>query len=120
VTILPRILPQNEADLRAKILRQILRKEAEMGGKLFGSVPEGRHRQFFCLDRHTWIWHEEWKNAQGKRQSVTTRYEVRPDGVIKIQDGHVYQNLSPEEFRNFKNAVHMYRDRLRTKKLQAA
>jgi hypothetical protein len=123
MTILPKIMPRNEYEEQAKIERKLIRKEAKIGGQLFGSVPTSRHRQFFCLDEHTWIWHEEWQNSRGKRQAVTTRYEVRPNGILKIQDGHVYQRLSDEETRNLYNSAKLYYERVHAyyaKQLQTA
>jgi hypothetical protein len=123
MTVLPRISPRSNEDRQAKIQRQLIQKEAEIGGQLFGAIPKGRRRQFFCLDRHTWVWHEEWQDAKGKRQSVTTRYEVRPNGIIKIQDGHVYQRVTPDETRNLFNSAKLYYQRVSDyydKQLQAA
>jgi hypothetical protein len=87
----------------------ILRHEAVRGGKLFGPLPKGYERQFFCLDRHTWIWHESWVDKKGRRQSVTTRYDVRPNGILKLQNGKVYQRLSRQEMANFYRAAKLYR-----------
>ena len=92
--------------------RELIRREAEIGGQLFGPVPSGHHRQFFCLDEHTWVWYEEWTDAAGRQQSVTTRYEVRPNGVLKIQDSGSYQRLSRDEARNLYNATELYRRRV--------
>jgi len=91
--------------------RELIRREAEIGGRLFGPVPEGHERQFFCLDAHTWVWHESWQE-NGKQRSVTTRYEVRPNGVLKIQDGQGYQRLSRTEARNLYQATELYRQRV--------
>ncbi len=95
----------------AKVRRQLIRREAEIGGTLFGPVAKGHRRDFFCLDQHTWVWHEEWQE-DGKRQQLTTRYEVRPDGVLKIQGNRPYQRLSREEARNLYQAVELYRQKV--------
>ncbi|HVV25760.1 MAG TPA: hypothetical protein VHC21_01890 [Candidatus Saccharimonadales bacterium] len=91
--------------------RQLIQREAEIGGQLFGPVPKGRVRRFFCLDMHTWVWHEEW-TENGKQRAVTTRYEVRPGGVLKIQDGGGYQRLSREEAANLYRATELYQQRV--------
>src|ERR1700758_2798691 len=70
--------------------RQLIQWESEIGGKLFGSVPEGHHRQFFNLDQRTWVWYEEWLDDTGKLQSATTRYEVHDNGILKVQEGTPY------------------------------
>jgi hypothetical protein len=111
VGILPKILPRNEAERSAQIDRQLMQMEAKLGGELFGPVPKGHQRQFFCLDETTWIWHEEWQSG-GRKRAVTTRYEVRPDGIIKLQDGQPYQRLSDGEAVNLYRAVGMYRDKI--------
>lgn len=108
-------MAQRDAEKRARRYRELIRKEAEIGGALFGSVPAGGRREFFCLDRSTWIWHEEWTDQNGKRHVVTTRYDVRPDGVLKAQDGHPYQRLTRKEARHFYKAVKMYNERVQAK-----
>jgi len=108
MSILPKII-RDEATRQQEIKSELLRREAEIGGKLFGPVPKGHHRQFFCLDKHTWIWHEEWNDAQGIHRAVTTRYDIRPSGVIKSQDGqNTFRRLSQEEATNLRNAMVMY------------
>jgi hypothetical protein len=108
---LTKILPGDNKSPEDKLERELLKLESEIGGQLFGPVPKGHRREFFCLDRHTWIWHEEW-TEKGKRKIVTTRYEIRPNGVLKIQDGQAYQRLSEFEARNLYWAVEMYRQQV--------
>ena len=110
--VLPKITPQNDEQRRAALVRKHKRREAEIGGQLFGPVPKGRHRQFFCIDEHTWVWHEEWKDNKGQHKAITTRYDVRPDGILKVQDGQVYQRLSRDETRNLYHAARLYKDRV--------
>lgn len=93
---------------QADFYRAMMRKEAELGGRLFGPIPKDHRREFFCLDRHTWVWHEEWKDASGKWQHRTTRYDVRTNDILKAQDGLGYQQVSPEEAHNLSQAVGMY------------
>ena len=111
--LLPRILRSSEAQLAAEERRNMIRHEAKIGGTLFGPIPAGRTREFFCLDRHTWVWHESWIDAAGKQQAVTTRYEVRPSGVLKIQNDQVYQSLSYGEAVNLYKAVGLYAQRVK-------
>jgi len=79
------ITGQDDEQKQIGYYRQLMRREAEMGGHVFGPVPEGRRREFFCLDKNTWIWHEEWTDTNGNRQSKTTRYDVRPTGILKLK-----------------------------------
>jgi hypothetical protein len=81
-----------------------------LGSTLFGTVPSGRRREFFCLDERTWVWHEEWNDAQLQHHAVTTSYNVRPDGIVKVQDGMPYQYVSFEEGKRLCVAVQMYKE----------
>jgi hypothetical protein len=121
--VLPRIMPgHGEERRRNKAHNDILRYEAKLGGQLFGPVPQGHRREFFCLDRHTWVWLEEWTDQNGQRQSIMTRYHVRPDGILKTQNNQAYQNLGHDELSNFYRAVRLYAQRVPTalRQLQTA
>jgi hypothetical protein len=96
---------------RAEIYKSLIHWEAQIGGQLFGPVPDGVRREFFCLDRHTWVWHEEWTDNTG-RHAMTTRYDVRPTGIVKSQGDSAYQSMSDQELKNFFSAVQMYRQRV--------
>jgi hypothetical protein len=101
---------------------ELIRYEAQIGGQLFGALPKGHRREFFCLDEHTWVWHEEWTDENGKRQVVTTRYDVRPSGILKAQ-GSQYQPLSTQETINLYQAIELYEQQVGAaydKMLQAA
>ena len=88
--------------------RELLTLESEVGAKLFGPVPAGHRREFFCLDEYTWIWHEEWLDASKKLATSTIRYEVSDHGVLKVQEGARYSYLEGEELQNFGIAIRMY------------
>lgn len=103
---------------RTAIYRALLRKEAEIGGKLFGPVARGGRREFFCLDEHTVVWHEEWLDKKGSRQVRTTRYDIRPTGVLKAQNGQHYQMVSVGEARNLQDAVNAYVTRVKSELYQ--
>jgi hypothetical protein len=106
-------LNQRDAERRARRYRDLIRQEAKIGGELFGSVPQGGRREFFCLDRSTWVWHEEWFDKHGKHHAITTRYDIRPAGILKAQDGHPYHYIGYEEAKHFAKAVHLYNRRIR-------
>ena len=93
---------------RAQVHRELIRHEAKIGGQLFGPVAKGNRREFFCLDENTWVWHEEWTDQGGRRHAVTTRYDVRPDGVLKAQDRQPYQYLTADEALRLYKAVSLY------------
>lgn len=103
---------RKEEQHQAEVRRALLHYQARLGGELFGPVPKGVRREFFCLDKHTWVWHEEWKDEHGKRQALTTRYDVRPSGIVKSQGNSVYQALGEQELENFYAAVYLYGQRV--------
>lgn len=102
---------QKNAQRKAELYRKLMRHEAKIGGQLFGPVPKGGRREFFCLDKHTWVWHEEWTDRNGQHQYATTRYDFRPNGVVKSQNGQ-YKPVSYREAQNLRSAMLMYRERV--------
>lgn len=109
MALLPKAFMRQTADQRrVEMHRALLRHLAKLGGRVFGPVPAGNRREFFCLDEHTWVWHEEWTDDRGQHHAVTTRYDVRPSGIVKSQGTNSYQRLSPEEEKNFRGAVKLY------------
>ena len=108
---LPKITRQTDTQRAAELERELIRVEAKIGGELFGTVPAGHRRDFFCLDEHTWIWHEEWLE-NGERKAVTTRYDVRPNAILKSQLGQPYQPLGKYEARNLYQATQLYGQRI--------
>jgi hypothetical protein len=108
------IFGQDEEKKQIGYYRQLMRREAEMGGQVFGPIPAGRRREFFCLDKNTWIWHEEWTDEAGMRQSKTTRYDVRPTGILKAQENGSYHKISEQESNNLIEAAKIYSSRALT------
>lgn len=103
---------QRTEQRQADLYRNLIRHEARIGGTVFGPIPKGHRREFFCLDEHTWVWHEEWRDNRGQQQIRTTRYEVRPDGtILKSQDGH-YQKVLKDEARRLRQAAYVYIQRV--------
>lgn len=88
--------------------RQLIQLESEIGREVFGPVPDGHRREFFCLDATTWIWYEEWTNEHKQTKALTTRYEVHPNGILKAQDGTNYKFIEGEELQNLAIAARMY------------
>ncbi len=103
--------PSAKRPLRKLTERQLIELESEIGRELFGPIPAGRTRDFFCLDDRTWVWHETWKDEHGKPQMSTVRYEVQPNGILKVQPGRVYKYIEGEELANLAIAVRMYYER---------
>jgi hypothetical protein len=92
--------------------RDLLRQESKIGSELFGPIPKGHRREFFCLDESTWIWHEEWKDEKGVERQSTTRYEVHPNGILKVTDGPRYQFIEGEELDNLVAATRFYYEKV--------
>ncbi len=92
--------------------RELIQLESEIGRELFGPVPKGHRREFFNLDPTTWIWYEEYLDADGKQHSTTTRYEVQESGVLKAQEGARYSYIEGDELQNLLLAVRMYHERV--------
>ncbi len=109
--IIQSVIGQRAEDREANLYRNLIHHEAEIGGSVFGPIPKGNRREFFCLDEHTWVWHEEWTDETGQRHVRATRYDVRPDGLLKSQNGH-YQRASAHETSKFKQAARQYVDRV--------
>jgi hypothetical protein len=107
------ILGNNEQERQEELYRNLIRHEAKIGGTLFGPIPKGGRREFFCLDEHTWVWHEEWIDENGQHKSKTTRYDVRPNAILKAQDGSHYQPVSNEEAQHLRDAVQLYEKRVK-------
>ena len=92
--------------------RELITLESEIGAELFGPVEKGRHREFFCLDEKTWIWHEEWTDEKRHIQTNTIRYEINDQGILKVQAGARYSYLVGDELRNFVMATRLYYERV--------
>ena len=108
LTLLTGTPAQDTRPFKKMTERELIELEAEIGGTLFGPVPSGHRREFFCLDEHTWIWHEEWVDDSRQRRVTSTRYEIHTGGVLKAQDGKVYKFIEGEELRNLALAVRLY------------
>ena len=106
--LLSGIMKQSGEQRRINAQRSLLHHLARLGGTVFGSVPSGVRREFFCLDPHTWVWHEEWTDQNGQHQAMTTRYDVRPGSILKSQGVHSYQRLTTQEEQNFRQAAKIY------------
>jgi hypothetical protein len=91
--------------------RELIQRESVIGGRLFGNVPDGHHRQFFNLDRRTWVWYEEWEQ-NGQHESRTTRYEIHENGIMKVQDGAPYYYIEGHELKNLLLAIKHYYDQV--------
>lgn len=100
---------QQDRPLKKLTERELIQLESEIGAKLFGEIPAGHRREFFCLDEKTWIWYEEWLDPKTKKPSrMTVRYEVQEAGVLKVQEGARYSFIEGPELENLLAAATMY------------
>lgn len=90
-----------------KILADLMRRESEIGRKLFGPVPLGVKREFFCLDEQTWVWHEE--SVKGTK---VTKYLIKEKEVVKSVNGSHYERVSKEEAEHLRDAAILYEKRV--------
>jgi hypothetical protein len=101
-------VPKNRP-LKKMTERELIQLESEIGAQLFGEIPKGHRREFFCLDEKTWIWYEEWNDPKtNKRQNMTIRYEVHSNGVLKVQEGARYSFIEGAELDNLLAAATIY------------
>jgi hypothetical protein len=101
-------MPKNRP-LKKLTERELLQLESEIGSKLFGDVPAGHRREFFCLDAKTWIWYEEGIDPKTKKRvQTTTRYEVHEKGILKVLEGARYSYLEGAELENLALATRLY------------
>ncbi len=98
---------------RIAIYRNLLKREAIIGGLIFGPIAKGARREFFCLDESTWVWHEEWNDEKGQRVVRNTRYDVRPTGILKAQNGQDYHKVGSQEAKNLEEAIKTYVERVK-------
>jgi hypothetical protein len=99
--------------LKSLTERDLINLEAEIGATLFGPIPRGHRREFFCLDARTWIWHEEWMDEVARKlQTATTRYEIQDNAILKVQEGARYSYVEGQELENLQMAIQMYYERV--------
>ena len=84
---------------RKNVERDLINAESALGRTIFGHVPAGHKREFFCLKENVWLWYED---------GSTIRYEVRKDGVFKKVDDGNYSKISGEELQHFRAAAKAY------------
>jgi len=109
-------MPKKRRPLKQLSERELIQLESDIGSQLFGPIPAGNRREFFCLDDITWIWYEESIDIEtGKKKSTTTRYEIHENGILKAQEGAQYSYLEGEELDNLTLAIQMYYEQVARK-----
>lgn len=91
------------------ITRDLMRRESMIGKEIFGSIPSGGNREFFHLDKNTWIWVETWNDRSSKtKKTKTTKYIIKTTEVIKSVNGGYYERITLEEAKRLERAIHVY------------
>ena len=104
---------QLSAYKRAVKEHELIKKESKIGGTLFGSVPKGHEREFFCLNQHVWIWDEQWYDETEKvMKQMHIRYEFQQMGVLKTVDGVARGYVEAKELKNLMQAIRTYYERV--------
>jgi hypothetical protein len=102
-----RVLSEKDAEIVSKLRNSLLKIEARVGGKIFGSSEDSQKREFYCLDEHTWVY----RQADTVGNKIINYYDVRPSGVFKLKDGS-YQKLESVELSRFVEAVKIYQQKV--------
>lgn len=110
----PKVIVQKATNTEPLTRRKLIEMESAVGGQLFGTVPAGHRREFFCLDDTTWMWYEQWRE-NGQIKHTTVRYEIQKQGILKVQEGARYSYLEGAEFDNFMNAIRAYGQQVRAR-----
>ncbi len=93
--------------------KELIKQESAIGATLFGKIPEGHQREFFCLDEYTWIWHESWIDEVTKAtKTMHVRYEFQPRGVLKIVDGIATGFVAGDELKYLLQSMTTYYKRV--------
>lgn len=90
------------------LVDKLLKLEAELGGTIFASSYAAD--KFFCLDENTWIWQRSIGN-----KSMTTKYLVQTNRIIKSINGGGYVGVTSTEAKNLLNAAQQYKKLVETK-----
>lgn len=99
---------------KVRNLRVLQEREASIGSNVFAyDKKNGIQHQFHYIGRSAegvpeWAWHMYWRDNSGKEQVLTTRYEIQPDKIVKIQDGHIHRTVDLQEARTLYDAICRY------------
>ncbi len=102
--LLPKLPSKSNTE---RIHREILETESKVGAEIFGPIEKGRQRSFFCLNKYTWVWHEQWIENKTPK-SLMTYYHIRHNGILKSSGNQDYKPLSQNELDNFIKAAEIY------------
>jgi len=102
----------NRDDISDRVRRDLIRREAIIGRQVFGPIPDGHRREFFRVDKGTWVWQETWTDDNRQKQHRHTKYILRDNDIVKSVNSGSYERVSIAEAKNFEAAVHEYAKRV--------
>lgn len=105
---IPQIFRKVRPNYLTELENNLIRQEAKITNNIFGSSPKGHHREFFCLDQNTWVWHDEWDDENGNRIILSNKYFIRSEGAMKSVNGGAYFPIDKEESKNLYHAIKQY------------
>lgn len=107
------------SDLSSKYNRisteqELKNEEGKICADIFGPVESNETILFFNDNRESWFFYQEKIDSDNKRHSITLHYEVRANGVWRIdtKDGMKCEKISGQELENFVNSVKIYHQRV--------
>jgi hypothetical protein len=107
------VLPQFTAQKKRAKLRELMRRESQIGATLFGPIPSGHQRDFFCLDARTWVWIEQWYDHEAKSaKMMQVQYEFQTRGVLKSVDGVAVGFVQADELARLLKAIYTYQQKV--------
>jgi hypothetical protein len=90
-------------------LNELIEREAEIGGAIFGAEQSDEDRKFYCLDERTWVYQNTYKDlVDGKEKTMIIRYELHPNGVMKIVNSKNHSMVDDEEAERLIKAIKLY------------
>ncbi len=108
-------VPTNQLSAHKRAVRrnQLIHQEAQIGSSVLGEIPSGHHREFFCLNKHTWVWSEQWFDSKTQtNQHMNVRYEFQPNGVLKVVNEVPRGYVTGKELKNLDSAIKIYTNRV--------
>jgi hypothetical protein len=97
--------------------QELKNEEGKIGADIFGPINPNETRIFFNDNRESWFFYQEKTDSEGKKHSITLHYEVRSDGIWKIdtKDGLKCELVIGQDLENFINATKIYHQRVMNK-----
>lgn len=94
--------------------RELKIEEGEIGADIFGPLDSNERRAFFNDNHYSWFFYQEKVDSSKTKHSTTLHYEVRPEGVLRINNkvGMQCELITGQELDNFVKATEIYHSRV--------